>query len=213
MRLLNKINFLLLITSIICCKNIFASDPNHIITPGELFRPQHVDRPWSILLYGGITMNEDLSQIVVFNASSSGEQIYSLEGAYIFYRNLFCELQVAGNFAMRFDSHQSPVEEGDVYAMLRLISFPWNKYVYTTIAAGEGVSLTSDEPYSEKLNTKGSPNFLDFLTFELTFSLPSHPEWQLVGRIHHRSGMYGTFCSRDFNAGSNALGIGVRYFF
>lgn len=191
-----------------------ASDTeNHIITPEELLSPQHVEHPWSVMLYGGITANEDLNQVIVFNATSSGESIYSAELAYVFYRNMFSELQIATNGAVRLTDEQSPVTEIDLYLMYRLTAFPWNNYITTTVAVGEGISYASSVPYSEQINDPESHKFLDFMTFEFTAGLPKYPDWQLVYRIHHRSGAYGTFCPFSDGAGSNAMGIGIRYSF
>jgi hypothetical protein len=190
-----------------------SDSKNHVITPEELFRPQYVDRPWSVLLYAGITAYENIGEVITFHITPTGESIYSAELAYIFYRNLFSEFQVAVNGAMRFASGENPVPEFDVYIMYRLIKFPWSKYIDTTMAVGEGLSYAASIPYSEQKKDVNSEELLDFLTFELTLGLPSHPEWQLVGRIHHRSGMYGIFAPRSYHAGSNAAGLGIRYFF
>jgi hypothetical protein len=191
-----------------------ASDSkNHVITPEELFRPLQVDHPWSVMVYGGITANEDLGPVITLNFTASGESIYSVELAYVFYRNLFSEFQIAGNGAVRLAEDQNPVPEVDLYVMYRIIKFPWDNYITTTVAAGEGISYAFSAPYSEEKNNTHTEDFLDFLTFELTLGLPKYPDWQLVARIHHRSGMYGTFCPRSYNAGSNALGLGIRYSF
>ena len=190
-----------------------VSDTSHIITLKELFRPQHVEHPWSVMLYGGITVNENLIDVVVFNVTSSGETIYSAELAYVFYRNMFSEFQIAANGAMRFAAGENPVPEVDLYLMYRITKFPWNNYITTTIAAGEGISYAFSTPYSEENNNSQTEQFLNFLTFEFTAGLPKYPDWQLVYRIHHRSGAYGTFTPHSSNAGSNSMGLGIRYSF
>jgi hypothetical protein len=217
MPIVRKILAVFFIASLIHCIGVFAADisdsKNHVITPEELFWPQQVEHPWSVLLYGGITVKEELGDIIGFRATSSGESIYSAELAYVFYRNMFSEFQIAGNGAMRFAAGQNPVPEVDVYFMYRLLKFPWNNYINTTFAFGEGLSYAFAVPYAEKEVDAHSQNFLDFLTFELTFGLPKYPDWQLVARIHHRSGMYGTFAPRSDHAGSNSMGFGIRYSF
>jgi len=55
---------------------------------------------------------------------------------------------------------------------------------------------------------KGSAKLLFYLGFEGAFSLPSHPDTELVVRVHHRSGAYGTL--GGLNEGNNANVIGIR---
>jgi len=49
------------------------------------------------------------------------------------------------------------------------------------------------------------------LLLELTLSLPNTPRWNLIARLHHRSGVGGIF--NGVNGGSNALGLGIKYKF
>jgi len=54
---------------------------------------------------------------------------------------------------------------------------------------------------------KGSP-LLDYLFFELAFSLLAESRWSAVVRIHRRSGAWGTFDGDG--EGSNYRGAGFR---
>ena len=54
-------------------------------------------------------------------------------------------------------------------------------------------------------------NLLNYLMFELTLSLPGNQPWSLVGRIHHRSSIFGLMA--DSQSGSNTLCIGLQYDF
>jgi hypothetical protein len=94
---------------------------------------------------------------------------------------------------------------------LRWVVFPWNEYVETSMAIGEGLSWATEIPALEK---KADPpngensQLLNYILLEVTFAIPESP-WSLVTRIHHRSGAWGVFGDK----GSNILEAGIRYRF
>ena len=73
----------------------------------------------------------------------------------------------------------------------------------------EGVSLNTSVSNYEKTFREQYTNFLNYLGFEIE-ALVS-PQWSMVGRIHHRSGAYGTYSG--VSEGSNAYLLGLRYRF
>lgn len=95
---------------------------------------------------------------------------------------------------------------------LRWLTFPWNKYIYTTFAIGDGLSYATRTPkLEEELHGDNTSLFLNYLMLEVTFALPETPKWSLVVRLHHRSGVLGIF--NDVEGASNALGMGLKYKF
>lgn len=180
------------------------------------------ERPWGILLYYGWMSDKLLNQILRFQYNVRSARLYSIDFSYglkptNFLNTLFGWTGAATQLALNLTYQDDPV--GNIYEVnpyfdLRWSHFPWNKFVYTTLAVGEGVSYASSIPARElrddhaKINGK---RFENYLMFEVTFSLPKHPEWQLVYRIHHRSGAFGLYNST--NSGSTAFGVGVRYLF
>lgn len=200
--------FLLIITASTCTAGIFSS--------------QSDNTPWSIMFYSGRTAQETIGQIVEkLQFTSAHESIYSAELAYSFYTMSWAKLQVAGNLAERFADqgkfpiNSYPIPEFDAYLMLRITKFPWNRFILTTFAAGYGTSFAAEQPFPERyqLTSSKSQSILAFLAFELTFSLPDHPQWQFLIRIHHRSGCFGLYMAQPYNSGSNNIGIGIRYYF
>lgn len=93
---------------------------------------------------------------------------------------------------------------------VRWITFPWDRYLDTSVAFGGGLSVTSEVPELEKRDPRSSEaaTLLHYLLLEAAVGLPNS-DWSLVGRIHHRSGIFGLFS----HSGSNLLEIGVRYRF
>lgn len=198
--------------------------PASIATPSDSNQPVNFDtRPWSTLFFVGATAKQQLGQLIGGEYHSANETLYSAELAYAlnkenmvrrFLRPVVGVVQVAANLAYRDERKtSSSFAEGDLYFVFRWVNWPWDNYLTTTFAAGEGISYTSRVPYVEThdATAHGSQRLLNYLVFEITFALPSHPEWQLVGRIHHRSTAYGVF--GNSNGGSNTVGLGIRYLF
>ncbi len=87
---------------------------------------------------------------------------------------------------------------------LRLWVQPW-----LSLAFVEGVSWLSTTSNYEKTFRQNYTQFLNYLGFEIEALVA--PQWSLVGRVHHRSGAYGTYSG--VSEGSNAYLIGLRYRF
>lgn len=177
--------------------------------------------PWSVLIYKGQTVKQNLHQIIFkLQTTYIHETICSIELSRIFFQNNYINFQLSGNIANRaanskYYNNTYPILEEDVYFKIYLLAFPWNKWLKTTVGIGEGLSYANEIPFSEKYeyNNKNSKKLLDFMTFEITLGLSAYPQWQIVGRIHHRSSAFGTFSPKHSHAGSNAIGLAIRYFF
>lgn len=78
-------------------------------------------------------------------------------------------------------------------------------------AFGEGMSYAFDTPAVEGLGKVEAHRWLNYLSFETEITHASLPGWSLVPRLHHRSGIFGLIAPKY--AGSNYVGIGVRYDF
>lgn len=120
-------------------------------------------------------------------------------------------IELAANVTYETDP-TGPLWELNPYFVVRWREFPWNHTVLTTLGIGEGVSWASHSPQHE-IDAEDEPGqaskFLNYLMAEVTFSLPDHPEWQVLYRLHHRSGVFGLYCPGT--TGSTAAGLGVRY--
>ncbi|MEZ4599751.1 MAG: hypothetical protein R2940_08180 [Syntrophotaleaceae bacterium] len=94
---------------------------------------------------------------------------------------------------------------------LRWLTFPWDRYLDTSFAIGEGLSYATDDPEIEVEKHDRTSRLLNYLMFELALQVPQQTEWTLFARIHHRSGVFGLF--DGMSGGSNVVGAGVRYTF
>jgi hypothetical protein len=177
---------------------------------------------WSTMAYRGWTNYHTLGRTVRFIWDYVGEDVYGLELAYTFSpatgfggffdRILNTRFQIAGKLVGRYQESGSWIREADVYIALRWRQLPWNHILATSFAIGDGLSYASRVPEVEIYTTErgGTSQLLNYLMFEATLALPSLPYLQLVGRIHHRSGMFGVF-GEAVESGSNTVGLGIRW--
>ncbi|MEZ4605949.1 MAG: hypothetical protein R2880_09945 [Deinococcales bacterium] len=106
--------------------------------------------------------------------------------------------------------------------------FIWDKWLDMSIAMGEGLSYASSIPKIEAERWLYTNQLLNYMLYEMTFGLDlkalgptplSSPHLQaphlkaidFVMRIHHRSGVYGTF--NGVTGASNVANFGLRFSF
>ena len=161
---------------------------------------------WAVTLYGGRLTQDSLPDTLSFSASYADSYVGVAALSWQFYRlGEHIRLEVEGQVAKHFGEQDH--WELNAVAIARWVTFPWNAYLATTFAAGEGISYATKIP---KLEEKpGASQWLNYLLVEVTFALPTHPEWALVGRIHHRSGYWGALAPNS----SNVAAAGIKYRF
>jgi len=117
------------------------------------------------------------------------------------------EAQVAKHFGA-----QTHWEFNALFA-LRWNRYPWDEYVRTSFAVGDGISYATEVPPLEARGhaDTGSTRVLNYILLEFALGLPSQPSWDLVMRIHHRSGIFGLIDGVD--GGSNVIAVGLKYAF
>lgn len=103
--------------------------------------------------------------------------------------------------------------EFDGVVIWRWTDFPWNRWLVTTAAVGDGLSYASVVPPLELAShtNRGAARLLNYTLIETTFAPPQARHWSLVVRVHHRSGLYGTF--GGVHGGSTVIAVGVKFAF
>lgn len=97
--------------------------------------------------------------------------------------------------------------------------FPWNHILRTSIATSTGLSFATGVPWAERErdDRRRGSKLLHFFSPEIALGLPSHPAWDLVARIHHRSGariLFGdTALFHGVDGGTHFATLGIRYRF
>ena len=176
--------------------------------------------PWAATLWGGQMIDANFGDTFIFKGQMRPEYLLGF--------GLNRRLLRAGPLALEFDSnamlhHANPQPGGgfnqtDPFANTPAQTFgeftwgfglrawlqPW-----LSLGVVEGVSLNTNVSNYEKTFREKYSTFLNYLGFELE-ALVS-PQWSMVGRIHHRSGAYGTYSG--VSEGSNAYLFGLRYRF
>lgn len=203
-----------IITLLICLLPSFASAmPTKTSTLNDRY-------PWAFTYYYGITVSDPLIRVFKGELHRWPEHIQSAELAYTLNEDnvlrrllspIVSVVQVSGDITVRNGANQPTIYEFDPYLAFRWTNLPWNHYVNTSFAFGEGISYATSVPALEKRDNENTKRLLNLLVFEATFALPQYPQLQLVARIHHRSGAYGLYHAG--NTGSNDVGLGIKYLF
>lgn len=167
---------------------------------------------WFVSIYTGQYSNTALNEIVRLNTDFESSNVYVLSvgkelGVYKDVLGYELEGQVATH-----SGEQSHQEVNGAFT-LRWLSFPWNRYLLTSFAFGNGLSYATSEPELEirEGDEHETNQLLYYILVELAFSLPQQPDWALFVRIHHRSSVFGLI--DNITTGSNFVGLGLRYRF
>lgn len=173
-------------------------------------RPVFAEKNWAVSIYWARLTEDDLGQTLLFDTSFEDSHLLDVALSRKFYRfrNLV-DFEVEGQVAKHFQDQDH--WEFNALIVARWLPFPWDDFLDTSFAVGEGVSYATEVPELESQRHDETAKFLDYLMFEFEFTLPRMPDWSLITRLHHRSGFYGLF--DGVHGASNAWGVGLRYRF
>ncbi len=164
---------------------------------------------WYLGIYGGRAVYDTLKDILSDRDYADSYAVALLAGRELTRHRHYLSLEAEGQYVKHF-GYQTHAEFNALIA-LRWLLFPWDRYVDTSFAVGEGLSYATSQPNIEVEKHDRSARLLNYLMFELAGSLPQHPQWAVFLRVHHRSGVFGLFSG--VSGGSNVVGLGVRYNF
>ncbi len=180
--------------------------------------PQWHPHPWAATAWGGQSIDSNFGDTFLFNGRmrpeyllgvtlqkriwKAGPLAIELEG------NLFghqAYQQPGGEFNQAVPYADTPGQqfgEGILGIGARLWLQPWLSF-----GVVEGVSYFTAASNYERTYRENYAQLLNYLGFELEAAVSK--QLSLVGRIHHRSGAFGTYSG--VREGSNAYLIGARY--
>lgn len=95
----------------------------------------------------------------------------------------------------------------------RYRGFPWDRYLINTVAISSGFNYAngiSDREQERAHDGKGS-QLMHFFAPEITFALPRAPQYELMFRVHHRSGVFGLVSDAWGGAQYGTIGLRVRF--
>ncbi|MFM7314469.1 MAG: DUF3769 domain-containing protein, partial [Cyanobium sp.] len=180
--------------------------------------PDWRPHPWAATVWGGQMIDSNFGETFIFKGRMRPEYLLGV--------GLNRRLWRAGPLALEFDSnamvHHARTQPGGAFNQnvpfadspaqtfgeftwgfgLRAWLQPW-----LSLGFVEGVSLNTSVSNYEKTYRQDYTTFLNYLGLEVEALVA--PQWSMVGRIHHRSGAYGTYSG--VSEGSNAYLLGLRY--
>ncbi len=131
-------------------------------------------------------------------------------GKNIYQKSSLFRLEVETQFANHIGEQKH--YEFNVLFVFRLLNITSNFQLPFSLAFGNGLSYATEVPKIEERSRTNlnASRLLNYLLLEIATDLPSIPNWEIIGRIHHRSGVFGLF--NNVHGGSNIMTIGLRYF-
>lgn len=176
--------------------------------------------PWSLMVFGGVGTGSETMRKTLFrpwDLDTGQLDDHGMVGVAAsrqlvrFWDYFWLETELGAGY--RFEpsrDYSSP--EGWAAIYLKYDGFPWNDYLRTSVGISTGLSLVAEMPPAETdFGAKDVPDeaiLQHYLSPEIAFSLPEHPENELVLRLHHRSSSYYHFW--DVITGSNVIAVGLR---
>jgi hypothetical protein len=187
----------------------------HAQSARQRARTAVADPQWSAMVFGGASAGRTrMIELVVAPWSGDYADNYFVGAAATrrlarFNANWTVDLEIGAGY--RFMQVNAP--EAWTAVFLRYDGFPWNNRITTTVGMGTGVSLVERVSEIEKDAGAhhGHPNgskLLQYLAPEITFAAPERRNSDLVFRVHHRSGVFGTY--DGIRGGSNVVTLGFR---
>jgi hypothetical protein len=176
----------------------------------ELAFEKYFSKPWSLMIYQGWGTSASFAQTLLFDIKFEDSYFTGLvinRKMFPFWRYFSFELE---GQVLKHYGQQDHWELAGLF-LVRLHHSLLSSLVSTDFAVGWGLSYATEIPALEAELHDNTSQLMNYLAFEVAFTLPEYREWTLVTRVHHRSGIFGTF--NDANEGSNFFALGLRYHF
>ena len=198
---------------------VVATDQEPFVCPALLpANPDWHPQPWAVTAWGGQMIDAAFGDTFLFNGEMRPEAVLGVGLQRRIWRagplaleleaDLFSHIaqkQRGGEYNQRTPNADLAAQtfgEGVVGIGARLWLQPWLSF-----SVLEGISYNTQVSLYEKTFRENYSKLLNYLGIELEAAVS--PEVSLVGRIHHRSGAFGTY--NGVTEGSNAYLLGLRY--
>jgi len=161
---------------------------------------------WFLTIYGGAHAQDTIEDAFTFNAKFEDNDyiaVAALAREFWHYQD-YISFEAEGQIGKHFNNDTFWEFNGLIIGRWHV--FPWNKYVDTSLAVGDGLSCYTEISKVEKEDDEDAQKTLNYLLFELALGLPQYPRWDLVVRIHHRSSVFGLYGA----GGSNYVTGGIK---
>ena len=180
--------------------------------------PDWHPQPWAVTAWGGQMIDADFGPTFLGEGRMRPEALLGV--------GLQKRIMRAGPLAIELEadlfSHIADQQQGGQYNQSKphtdlpsqsfgegVLGIGARAWVQPWLSLGvvEGISFYTDVSLYEKTFREESSQLLNYLGFEVEAAVS--PDLSLVGRIHHRSGVFGLF--NGVSGGSNGYLLGLRY--
>ncbi len=171
-----------------------------------------VEAKWFVSVYGGQVSDTAFNEVVRFQTQFEDYYLAAVAlGRELWSYKEVVAIEAEGQIVQHFKgkAHQ----EFNAALILRWLPFPWDDYLDTSLAIGNGLSYATRDPEFEieTADDNLTSQTLYYLMLEVVFSLARESKWGVFTRIHHRSSVFGLVDGAF--AASNYVCAGIRYRF
>jgi hypothetical protein len=170
-------------------------------------------RGWALTGFGGVLTTNESSEIW-FEGNATLEDV-AVTGLAVSKQLFATGRYLDWEFEQQVVKHFGDQDHWEFNSLLvvRWETFPWDEFIDTSIAFGEGISVATEKPEMEvaRYGSDHSSAVLNFVLLEVSFALPDLPGPELVARFQHRSGAFATI--NDTRDASTFFGSGIRWKF
>jgi len=171
------------------------------------------EREWSMGIYAGKYYDTEPAGFSQGKASYLNHHIVAVTASKMLWHAESWPFAIELDGMMGHQYGLATLQEVAVAPVARWHGFPWNHYLQTDVRFGPlGISYTSIVSPLERGPSGDGSHFLNFLLFELGFSLPEKQEHEVFFRLHHRCSAYDTINSFGAN-GEDFFAIGYRQYY
>ena len=193
-----------------------AGAPAAAWTPADLFAPCNGD--CAVAAYAGAYLQDSMTDI--WTAPNwpwdwdyaAGDHLVATTVSRVtweFWRHWTMEPELG--VGQRYGRESATEVWGALY--FRYHGFPWDRTLLTTMALSTGMNWASEvtDVERERARDDTGSQWMHYFSPEITFALPSHPNSELLIRVHHRSGVFGLVS--DAWGGAQYATVGLRFRF
>ena len=184
-------------------------------TPEELRDPCAGD--CAIAVYGGVYVEDSMTELFITSPKAPSDWelkrddrlaaiALSRRVGWLWHRRFSLEPEIG--LARRYGRQDAT--EAWAALFFRYHGFPWDRWLLTTAAASTGLNWASEVTpvEQERANDGAGSQLMHFFAPEITFALPDRPDFEILIRFHHRSGVFGLVS--DAWGGAQYLTFGLR---
>ena len=169
-------------------------------------------------IYGGWYVDNSMGQVLV--TAPETPFTWDYEGDYLVATTLsrriarlwsHVDVEPEIGLGQRWGEQSATEVWGAVFFRYR--GFPWDTVLVTSAAVSTGFNWASEITEKERGRARDDQGaqLMHFFSPEIAFALPQAPQYELLFRFHHRSGIFGLVSDAWGGAQYGTIGLRVRF--